>query len=231
MLAEKGMRRKPRRDRGPRLTPRDLMILRWMGEHYALRFDQIRALLARYSTGATQVPGLVSESTARHTIDRWEQAGLVVYKKILASEPGYCWLTPAGLRAAGLPFRVFAPQPYSLPHIFWCVQVHMILTAQYPTESWRSERWLRTELDQRIKSVKLPDALLVAEDGMAIAVEVELTQKNTIKLEEVLKARTLVYAQTVYFAPAPVARALTQVRDQLDEMYAQKVVIHTIEEQ
>jgi len=223
-------KQKTRRDRGPRLTPRDLLILCWIGEQYALRFDQIRELLARHSTGVMQMPGLVSESTARHTIDRWELAGLVVSKKILADEPGYCWLTPAGLRTAGLPFRPFTPAPASLPHIFWCARTRLELTAQYPEWSWRSERWLRAELDQRIKSVKLPDALLVAEDGAAIAVEVELTQKNTLKLEEILQARTLVYAQTVYFAPPPVARALNQVKDQLDRMYAQKVVIHTIGE-
>ena len=231
MSDEQHIPRKPRRDRGPRLTSRDLLAFRWMGEQYAFRFDHLQELLARYSTGTTRLPDLVSESTARHTIDRWERAGMVVYKKILADEPGYCWLTSAGLRAAGLPFRPFTPQPYSLPHICCCARARLTVTAQYPNWAWKSERWLRTELDQRIKSVKLPDALLVAEDGMAIAIEVELTQKNTIKLEEVLKARTLVYAQTVYFAPAPVARALTQVRDQLDEMYAQKVVIHTIKEQ
>jgi hypothetical protein len=230
MLAEKERRRKPRRDRGPRLTPRDLVLLRWMGEQYALRFDQIQQLLARFSTGATLTPGRVSESTARHTIDRWEIAGLVVYKKILADEPGYCWVTPAGLRTAGLPFRAFVPQPSNLRHLFWCVQARLALTARYPTWSWRSERWLRTELDQRIKSVKLPDALLVAEDGRTIAVEVELTQKNSIKLEEIMKARTLVYAQTVYFAPPAIARVLSRIRDQLDDIDARKVVIQLLEE-
>lgn len=145
MLAERDAPRKRRRDRGPRLTPRDLAILRWMGEQYALRFDQLQRLLARYSTGAMLTPGRVSESTARHTIDRWELAGLVVYKKILANEPGYCWLTPAGLRTVGLPFRAWTPQPYSFAHIFQCAQARMLLTEQYPAWSWRSERWLRNE--------------------------------------------------------------------------------------
>ncbi|HEU5380728.1 MAG TPA: hypothetical protein VFV38_35340 [Ktedonobacteraceae bacterium] len=152
MLIRRDTHRKRRRDCGPRLTPRDLAILRWMGEQYALRFDQIQRLLARFSPEATRTPGRVSESTARHTIDRWELAGLVVYRKILADEPGYCWLTPAGLRTIGLPFRALTPQPYSFPHIFQCAQARMRLTEQYPGWSWRSERWLRTELDQRIKT-------------------------------------------------------------------------------
>jgi hypothetical protein len=231
VLTEKRAGRKPRRDRGPRLTSRDLLALRWIGEQYALRFDQLQVLLARHSPGAIQAEGCVSASTARHTIDRWELAGLAVCKKILADEPGYCWLTPAGLRTADLPFRPFTPAPASLAHIFWCARARLLLTAKHPAWSWKSERWLRTELDQRVKSVKLPDALLVAEDGTTIALEVELTQKNTLKLEEILKARTLVYEQTVYFAPPAVARALTQVRDQLDHMYARKIMIHILGEE
>jgi hypothetical protein len=104
MLAEQERRRKPRRDRGPRLTPRDPVMLRWMGEQYALRFDQIQRLLARFSTGALLTPGRVSESTARPTIDRWEMAGLVVSKKILADEQGYCWVTLAVRRPVGQDF-------------------------------------------------------------------------------------------------------------------------------
>ncbi|MDQ2905346.1 MAG: hypothetical protein M3Y81_17605 [Chloroflexota bacterium] len=228
MAVEKGNKRRIRRDTGPRLTERDLLALCLTGEQYALRFDQVQRWLGAHAKAETLVPGVLSDSATRHTVDRWELAGLVEWKKILADEPAYLWLTTAGLHAAGLPFRRFVPAPASLRHIYCCTQVRLALERSGYT--WQSERWLRSDLDQKIKRVKLPDAHLSAQGGVPIAVEVELTQKNVLKLAEILKDRSLVYASTWYFAPAPVCRAVQAACSQLDEMYQKRIHVYDIQE-
>lgn len=226
-MQDRGRRRK-RSDRGPRLTERDLLALRIIGEQYALRFDQLQVLLGQHAKAETLAPGVLSESATRHTIDRWELAELVMCKKILADQPGFCWLSKAGMYAAGLPFRQFEPSPSQLGHIYWCAQARLFLARQRPEWSWRSERWLRAELDQRIKSVKLPDALLQTEQG-EVAIEIELTRKEMLKLTEVLRDRSMVYAQTWYFAPLEVAPAIEAARAQLESEYQPRVRVFNLE--
>src|SRR5713226_3612702 len=169
---------KQRSDTGTRLNPRDLLALRWTGEQHALRFDQGQQLLGHYAAGDLKIPGLLSDSSMRHAIDRWEAAGFVIFKKFLVDAPGVWWLTTAGYHAAGLPFRYQPPAIQLLEHTYWCAQVRLWLLLNQPelAETWRSERWLRHELDQQVKQVKLPDAILTTTDG-EIAIEIERTVK------------------------------------------------------
>jgi hypothetical protein len=212
------------------MSERDLVLLACIGEQYAYRFDQMQKALGRMAKAETVVAGLLSESATRHTIDRWEAAGFATCRKILADGPRFIWLTPQGLRAAGLPFRAYEPKPAELSHLAWCVQARLKMQELYPAAAWQSERWLRHELTQRMKRVSLPDALLYLEDARPIALEIELSQKNVLRLEEILQDRTLVYAQVWYFAPPAVRSALQQARDQLDELYQHRVAIRPLED-
>lgn len=81
-----------RADRGVvRLTDRDIASLRWIGEQYAIRVDQLSCLLGRPANP-------VSDSTARGVVSRWVRAGFADYRKLIAGEPGFVWATRRGLR-------------------------------------------------------------------------------------------------------------------------------------
>ena len=135
---------KRRKDAGLRLTLRDRILLCWSGEQLALRFDQAQYLMAKYSPNASEIqtPGMLSDSATRHRLRELEQAGLIVYEKILVKDPGSFWLTTAGYRAAGLPFRMVKPKADDLDHIYWCTQVRLWLLLNRPeyAKVWRSER-------------------------------------------------------------------------------------------
>jgi hypothetical protein len=223
--------KKRRRDAGARTTERDMVVLKCCGEQYASRFDQVQVLLGRMPKAETKLAGLLSESATRHTIDRWEELKYVVCKRVLDGGPKFVWLTRASLHAVGLPFRMYTPAPAELSHIYWCMQARLYCERHYPDHEWQSERWMRYELDQKMKRVSLPDALLYPPDaGSPLAVEVELRQKNKLRLEEILRDRTLVYARVWYFAPPAVRYALLEARDQLEELYQQRVTIQPLED-
>ncbi len=221
--------RKKRSDTGTRLTERDLLALRLIGEQYALRFDQLQALLGHHAKAQTKHEGMLSESATKHALDRWHHAGLVESKKILADLPAFCWLTREGLYAASLPFHPLEPSPTQLHHIGWVAQARLHFASLHPEWSWTSERWLRTQLDQKTKSLKLPDALLHLPDDRRIAIEVELTHKNATTLERIIKDRALVYDQTWYFATTRAQNALHAAIDQLDDPYQQRVKISSLD--
>ena len=66
-----GVARKERSDKGSiKITERDLSVLRFIGEQYAVRADQLARLLKRPAEGA------LSESGTRAVFTRWEKAGL-----------------------------------------------------------------------------------------------------------------------------------------------------------
>ena len=82
--------RKPRRtrhDKGSiKATDRDTILLTWIGEMYAVRFDQVVDLAARYP-GPGASPSGLSESAVRQVVDCWRRAGWVGYQQFLAGEP------------------------------------------------------------------------------------------------------------------------------------------------
>src|SRR5258708_1340289 len=80
---------------GCALSRRDLQTLAWVGEQYAVRLDQLEALLGR------------GQRTAQRTAARLRAAGLVRVRPLLAGEPAWLWLTPAGAGGGspGLPRR------------------------------------------------------------------------------------------------------------------------------
>lgn len=230
MDEREGLKRKPRRDKGTRLTGRDLTILRWIGEQYAVQMDQPRVLLALHSTADLKEAGKVSESVTRHMIERWSTAGLVKYKKFPVDVPGVVWLTPAGLRTVELPFRPYTPSPSSLIHIGWCNQVRISLAKSRPELTWQSERWLRSALEQRYKQASLPDAVAHGDAIGNIAIEVEISVKSPVRLEEILRERTLVYDQVWYYASIPVRSALDGAIPSLDPGYQQRITVFSLRE-
>lgn len=74
-LAQPKKPRRPRHDKGSiKATERDTILLTWIGEMYAVRFDLVADLAARYPGPGVHPDGL-SVSAVRQVVDRWRRAG------------------------------------------------------------------------------------------------------------------------------------------------------------
>jgi hypothetical protein len=96
-------RQRPRWGTGPAPTHRDVEVLAWVAEQYAVRADTLAFLLGRrssetprivhrweYAPGQwTQLPAL-AEATVRYHLRRWLQAGWVRPQRAL----GRTWIVP-----------------------------------------------------------------------------------------------------------------------------------------
>lgn len=104
--------------RGPRLTNRDIVVLCWIAEQSAIRFDQLQRLLAMRSTNQERLSqtGMLSEHSTRRILRRWLIEGLVMYKIFHVREKGWIWLTEKGFAFVGLEKnrQVFEPVPSML---------------------------------------------------------------------------------------------------------------------
>ena len=200
-----GIARKERSDKGSiKITERDLEVLGFIGEQYAVRQDQLARLLKRPANGA------LSDSATRAVVARWEKAGLTDSRKVIADEPRFVWLTRKGLDEVGLSFKPWAPTAASLAHIFWTNQVRMHTEDRHPEASWRSERELRKgRVMQSISTTQghEVDAEIYLPQGL-VAVEVELTAKSVERRRSIMAEVAKRYATVWYFAPPNVAALL-----------------------
>lgn len=228
--------KRPKRQRGTRLTPRDLLVLRWIGEQYAIRFDQLQRLLAVQSSEPERLrhAGMLSEARTRRTIRRWEREELVQYKLLLVRECGWIWLTRKGLQTLEMDVRYYEPRLASLEHLYYINQARLFVAGRRQEDEWIAERILRAQQDQRGKGETvdhLPDAVLVKPDKMQIAIEVELHAKSRVRLAAILQNLQERYYRTWYFATAPVAVLLQEVvASNLSESQRRTIQILSLEE-
>src|SRR4051812_18034697 len=80
-----------------RATERDLRLLRWIAEQYAVSIPQLARLMSR------------SEHAARWLRARWQRAGWAHGRTLLVGQPVFVWLTREGSRVAGAGFKVWEP--------------------------------------------------------------------------------------------------------------------------
>lgn len=204
---EKADARQRRADKGtPRLTNRDLVTLTWIGEQYTVRFDTIQKLLGRLAGEGTyevHEEGKIAERNVRRVIHRWEILGLAKTQKILFDEPSWVWLTSKGLRDMGFSYRLYTPSPVSLNHFHLINELRFRLEDRYGERiTWKSERALRAELEdfsaEERKRHHLTDADVTL-DGTHIAIEVELTQKSSRRVEGIIRQLAHEYPAIWYF--------------------------------
>lgn len=212
--------RKERWDRGMmRYTRRDLTALEWIGEQYVARFDQLQRLFALHAPALPAGQKLLSFSRTRALIARYQTAGLIEQGKVLDCEPKWAWLTTAGLQAVGLGYSYLRPKPGQLSHLYYINQVRFLLEQQQPAGRWISERSLRSENERRefgSKTGHIPDALFHLENT-AIAIEVELTAKESRRLMQILRLIMSRYDRCWYFVNADTKSILEAARPQLGE--------------
>jgi hypothetical protein len=142
------------------LSSRDLWVVSWVSEMYAIRGDHLALLLDR------------GERAAQRCVERLRRAGLVESRRILAGEPAWVWLTVRGQRAAGTGFRAWRPNVTLLRHIAAVNLVRMFVQSRAVSSEWVCERALAR--DRAHDGAHTPDGVLLI-DRSPHAIEVELT--------------------------------------------------------
>jgi hypothetical protein len=176
-------------------TPRDITGLMLTGDMYGAPYDLLATALG------------VKAARLRGITCRWRKAGLAQTGRI-GPGPAWCWLTPAGMRAAGMRFPARRPPLARLAHIRAVLAARLSLEASEEFGAgaawWRSERRLRSAAGTTIGHV--PDAEVHWPDepgspfpGEVWAVEAELTPKGSIRTTAIM---TTLLAKTGGPAPA-----------------------------
>lgn len=178
-----------------RVTERDVELLGWVGEQFAVSVPQLARLMGR------------SEHAARWLRARWQSAGWAAGGAVVVGEPVFVWLTGAGARLCGSPFKVWDPNPGMLRHVGAVNEARLYVAERRPEARWVSERELAREQGPG-RPAHRPDAVVVVGERR-VAVEVELTQKSVRRLEAIVAGLLGEFDAVWYFA-APGARAAVE---------------------
>jgi hypothetical protein len=155
------------------ITERDLQVLRFTGEQYAVPMSVVGQLVnpdGRLSAGSV-------ETVARRAAGRLEQLGYAGRRPLLGQQ----WLVPTrtGLRAAGLDYRAQVPAESLLDHVATVARLRLHLAAACPDAEWESERSIRRQWgDTRVRRV---DGALWWPGEDATGIEVELHIKKAAR--------------------------------------------------
>src|SRR5437764_3885010 len=169
------------------LTERDKLCLIWIAMQYAIRLDQLRRLLFRFTPESDRYklkPGTDCLSLDRtyEIISKWFTLGLIEKKTILHGDKLWIWLSRQGLREFELSFNYSgSPASDRLAHLYFINQVRLGIEAKRPNDKWKSERQIRKEAPRFEKGETrphVPDAILYAANGKITAIEVERHSKN-----------------------------------------------------
>lgn len=178
-------------------SPRDLALLRLVGEQCALTQPQLARAIGR------------TVHTARWLRGRWRRAGWVESGQLVPGRPVSVWLTARGQALAGLDFRVWRPNASGrLAHIAYAAEARLYVRRRHPEASWCCERLLLRRWRRDGLRLHRPDAEVVMADRLKVAVEVELSVKGAARFERIARELSGGYAAAWYFAPAGRAEAL-----------------------
>jgi hypothetical protein len=165
-----------------RFTARDAAGLVLAGDMYGAPYDLLAAALG------------VSTDRVRAIMCRWRRAGLAE-TGVIGPGPAWCWLTTAGMRAAGLRFVARQPPLARLAHIRAVLATRIALEAgeEFAAGSawWRSERRIRaaaglTRDHVPDAEVHWPDEPASPYPGETWAIEAELTPKGTARTTAIM---------------------------------------------
>ena len=208
-------------DAALRLSQRDIDALRWVGEQYACRADDLAVLLGRLREREP-----LSPSATRAAAARWEALGLAGRGSFLSGEPPWVWATRSGLRQAGLPFKAWEPKPWMLAHVAAVNRVRLFVEPRRPGARWRPERELRAEGSRD----PVPDAEIHDPGGNVIAVEVELSPKSTARRRRVMQELVARYEAVWYFAAAACWAAVHDAACHIPPQLSDLVRIYALED-
>jgi hypothetical protein len=201
------------------LTPRDVEALKWVGEQFAVRVDQLPRVLAQDGRE-------VSRRTCRGVLERWTSADFVVRRKVFVNEPGWVWLTRHGSNAAALDFKLWVPKFGNLSHVYWVNEVRLRTAQRHPDVLWVCERSIRKE---QARHLHVPDAEVVASNGQRVAVEVELTQKSAARAAAIARELASRYPTIWFFFEGRVGRSIERAINELPGGDQEKFKLYPLE--
>ena len=223
-----------RSDKGqPRLTERDLDLLRYLGEQTACCFDQLQAWLARHPDSHAADPTFLSASRTSAVLERLQKLGLLTCRKVLSDDLKWAWCTARGLFHAQLPCRFHEPALADLEHLFWVNETRALVVASDGTRPgfrWESERLIRATRERlrvqqkqepelwipwEYQGAHRPDALLRYRESAdpetperIAAIESELHRKGYEMWRRIFLDLTTYYDQARYYVPSEIKGAL-----------------------
>jgi hypothetical protein len=179
------------------VSRRDLDALRWIGEQYAVRADQLIRLLGCH------------ERTVRRLYARLSEHRLIEVRRLRSDEPRWAIPTDLGLRTAGLPFRHWQPHLRSLSHVAAVTDVRLHVQSRSLRSEWICERTLACKQGSP-EAAHLVDAVVLL-DGRRIAIEVELSSKNKPRLVAIVEELIGRYDAVLYYCAPEPHRLLSQL--------------------
>jgi hypothetical protein len=188
------------------ITQRELTILRWTGEQYALPMAVVAELITRDHVSVES-----AARVARRLAERLGQLGYADRRPAV----GRWWLVPTrrGLRAAGLDYRAWdiAAHEWSLPHLTMTAQLRLYLERTYPTATWESDRGIRQRWQGSGAKVRLADGgLHWSDDASATGIELERYVKKPSRYQgAVMDVDPAWNAGVWWFTPAGQVELLT----------------------
>lgn len=184
---------------GVQVTERDLEVLGWIADQYAVRTDVIRWLLGNGRP--------LSDSRTRAIVARWQRAGLADSRRFFAGAPHVVWPTRAGTALVRPGWRTRPPNLALLAHHHAVSQVRLAIERRGQGTDWVCERVLyrhRTTPDAHVA-----DGTFRSSRGAVTAVEVELTLKTAERLRDILRDLTIDHEAVLYVVgDAAIGRAV-----------------------
>ncbi len=194
---------------GVQLTERDVAVLGWIADQYAVRTDVIRWLL---SNGGTPL----SDSRTRAIVARWQRAGIVESRRFFAGAPHVVWPTRAGMALVRPSWRSKSPTLSLLAHHHAVSEVRLAVERRGQGSGWVCERILYKE--RATPDTHVPDGRFRSARGPVTAVEVELTLKAADRLRDIIRDLTLDHEAVLYVVgDATIGRAVTAAAETFGE--------------
>lgn len=220
LVAATAVGRRRRRDRGGRITERDVEIIGWIARW---RFASLAQVRARFSLG---------RSVAYECLGRLVERGCLEFERLFVGRPAVYTVTATGLGLAEVALPRVGVDLRTYRHDAALVDVAIGLETR--GLAVLSERELRAgdagvakprhavllggaQADGRARR-HYPDMIVGAEGPGGFAVELELAAKRTVRLREILTAyrRAQHLQAVVYYVEAPTVRSrLEALRDEL----------------
>lgn len=193
---------------GVQLTERDLEVLGWIADQYAVRTDVIRWLLGN---GAP-----LSDSRTRSIVARWQRAGIAESRRFFAGAPHVVWLTRAGTALVRPGWRTRPPTLSMLAHHHAVSRVRLAIERRGHGTDWVCERLLYKQ--RATPDAHVADATFRSSRGPVTAVEVELTLKSADRLRDIVRDLTLDHEAVLYVVgDGTIGRAVTTAADAIGE--------------
>lgn len=185
-----------------RASLRDRKLLRVIGEQFVVTLPQLAFLIGR------------SDRSARWLRTRWQRAGWIDARQFFTSAPTFCWLTCAGLRVAGLRYKVWQPAGAGamLLKMAALVEVRLAVERQFPQVVWTPRRDLFALRRDHIQPEHVSDALLTL-DGTEVALELIEGKLDGRAAGRRMELSLAAYGRVVFFAPFAAAKRLREIAE------------------